>query len=337
MTTHRFYPDIGGIESVSDLLAHYFVTAGHTVKLVTMSAGNTLVDQQSFPFSILRKPSALKLMSCYQWADVIFQNNLETRQLWPILFVKKPLVIGLHTWIRRVDGRRGVSERLKLAALHLADRVIACSESVGRDSIPTAIVVGNPYRSSLFRLVSDVQRRKSIVFLGRLVSDKGIDLLLKAFAELYPSEWRLSVIGSGPELEPLKLLADELQISRAVNFLGPLQGAELVDELNQHEIMVVPSRWQEPFGSVVLEGLAGGCVVLASDGGGLPDAVGRAGLLFQRGDYRDLKAKLSQLLESSKLRHELRSRAASHLAFFHESIVCRRYLDILLSVQRMAQ
>ena len=51
----------------------------------------------------------------------------------------------------------------------------------------------------------------------------------------------------------------------------------MVEELNRHEIMVVPSRWNELFGVVALEGMACGCAMLVSDGGGLPDAVGYAG------------------------------------------------------------
>jgi glycosyltransferase involved in cell wall biosynthesis len=97
--------------------------------------------------------------------------------------------------------------------------------------------------------------------------------------------------------------------------------------------MVIPSRWREPFGVVALEGLACGCVVLASDGGGLPDAVGPAGLLFKRGRLADLSRQLCQLIEHGDLRARLRQQAPAHLARFQEQIVCSRYLDLL---ERMA-
>ncbi len=333
-TSHRFSPDIGGIESISALLAINFVAAGHTVKLVTMTLDNSPHDSHKFPFLIYRKPDLSTLISCYRWADVVFQNNIEIRQLWPLLLFRKPLVIGLQTWIRRVDGKRDLVAQLKLAVLRIADRVIACSEAIRLDSIPSAIVIGNPYRSSLFVGYPDLTRRKSIVFLGRLVSDKGLDLLIKAFAKLRPPQWRLMIIGSGPELASSAMLAKRLGIANSVDFVGPLQGSELVRELNQQEIIVVPSRWEEPFGVVVLEGLACGCVVLASDGGGLPDAVGSAGLLFRRGDQSDLTNKLSQLIEMSQLREDLRRRARYHLSHFHEDIVAERYLDILKSARR---
>jgi glycosyltransferase involved in cell wall biosynthesis len=105
-----------------------------------------------------------------------------------------------------------------------------------------------------------------------------------------------------------------------------------VQALNQHEIMVVPSRWREPFGLVALEGLACGCVVLASDGGGLPDAVGSAGLLFRRGEQADLQAQLGRLLSDSSLREQLRARGTGHLRAFQQEVVCNRYLSILEQV-----
>ena len=127
----------------------------------------------------------------------------------------------------------------------------------------------------------------------------------------------------------LEILAEELGIRNSVAFLGALQGEPLVRALNQHQLMVVPSRWQEPFGVVALEGIACGCIVLASDGGGLPDAVGPAGLLFKRGDQADLTAKLECLIADGYLRSMLRSQAPGHLAKFQEDVVCNRYLNYL--------
>ena len=328
-TSHNFHPDIGGIESISFILAHYFVASGHSLRLVTQSIGDSKVDLTLFPFLVLRRPSPQELLSSYSWADVVFQNNLEVRQLWVNLLTRKPLFIALHTWLRSVDGRRGITNILKQAALHSASRVVAVSESIRKDTFGNSIVIGNPYRSDLFRVLPDVVKKPAIVFLGRLVSDKGVDLLLRAYADLDKPLWPLSIIGTGPEQNLLEILAEELGIRNSVAFLGALQGEPLVRALNQHQLMVVPSRWQEPFGVVALEGIACGCIVLASDGGGLPDAVGPAGLLFKRGDQADLTAKLECLIADGYLRSMLRSQAPGHLAKFQEDVVCNRYLNYL--------
>ena len=328
-TSHSFHPSLGGIETVSDILARYFVSAGHSVRLITQAIGDAETHKQLYPFSVVRKPSCSELVDCYRWADIIFQNNIEVRQLWPLLFLRRPCVISLHTWVRSIDGQRGWRHRLKLLALRRADRLIACSNAIRLDTESRAMVIGNPYNDGMFRRLSHVARRHAIVFLGRLVSDKGADMLVQAFAALQPTDWTLTMIGLGPELPRLQALVAELGVNNSVHFLGALQGESLAEVLNQHEILVVPSRWREPFGIVVLEGLACGCVVLTSDGGGLPDAVGPAGVLFRRGEQADLNAKLSQLVADVALRKELRSRADTHLQAFHHEVVCERYLALI--------
>jgi glycosyltransferase involved in cell wall biosynthesis len=328
ITSHRFNPDVGGIESISDILARHFCAAGHSVRLITQSTSSP-IGGLSFPFTVLRRPSPPKLLDCYRWAHVLLQNNLEVRQLWPLLLYRKPIVIGLQTWIRPAGGASNPMELLKLFALDLADQLIACSEAVRRDCNPRAVVIGNPYDNELFRALPTVSRSRAIVFLGRLVRDKGADLLLRAFAALQPTDWRLSLIGDGPERADLELLTACLGIEDCVDFYGTVQGEDLVMLLNKHEIMVVPSLWREPFGVVALEGIACGCVVLASDGGGLPDAVGSAGLLFRLGDQDDLQSKLSLLINDSNLRDKLRERSEDHLVLFSSPSVSNRYLGIL--------
>lgn len=83
---------------------------------------------------------------------------------------------------------------------------------------------------------------------------------------------------------------------------------------------------------VALEGLACGCIVLASDGGGLPDAVGPAGVLFRRGDQRDLQTQLNRLMLDEPLRLQLRASATEHLQAFDQKLICNRYLSVLETV-----
>lgn len=331
LTSHFFYPSIGGIEVITDLLAHHFLQSGHCVTVVTSTPFNSSYNIDNYQFDVIRKPSPSKLISMYRWADVILQNNIELNTFWPILFVRKPIVIGLQTWLRTTKGERSFNYLLKRLVLAMADSVIACSDSIRIDSFKSAKVIGNPYNSDLFRARPSKRNPNSIVFLGRLVSDKGPELLVKAFAALAYSSARLTIVGSGPDRDSLAQLVRNLSLADRVCFTGALQGEDLVEVLNQHEIMVVPSTWNEPFGIVALEGLACGCVLLVSDGGGLPDAIGKSGLLFKRGDVSDLMLKLRLLLDSHQLRDKLRSEALSHLPRFESSVICGQYLDILES------
>lgn len=331
ITSHFFYPSIGGIEVISEILAQHFNDAGHSLILITQSNGSRTEDTKRFAFPILRNPTYRKLIQCYQWADVVFQNNIELRLLWPIFFYRKPLVIGLQTWIRSSSGHRGLVGNIKRLSLACASHVIACSHSIRVDSFYKSIVIGNPYDSDTFRILPIMRSPRSIVFLGRLVSDKGAELLISAFAALNDSTSSLTIIGDGPERLNLESLVVKFGICDNVSFVGELQGIGLATELNKHEIMVVPSLWREPFGIVALEGLACGCVVLASDGGGLADAVGNAGLLFKRGDAADLLSKLQSLLNNASLRSSLRSHALLHLRAFDRQTIANQYLSILES------
>jgi glycosyltransferase involved in cell wall biosynthesis len=327
-TSYRFHPDMGGIEVNSEILAGYFLSQGHEVRLVTQSRGD---GEREFPYPVIRNPPPRELIALHRWADVVYQNNIELGTLWPGLFVRRPTVISVRTWIRGNDGRVRAIHRLKKWTLRRVDAVIAISEAIRRDSFEGAVVIGNPYRSGLFRVLLEIERKNSVAFLGRFVSDKGADLLIRAFAEAGGGAG-LTLIGAGPEEPALRRLAANLGVD--ARFAGALHGEDLVRELNRHEILAVPSLWEEPFGNVALEGMACGCVVVGSDGGGLPDAIGPAGLVFERGNARDLAEKLHRLLSDSDLRNSLRAKAAAHLENHREEVVAARYLDILRKAAR---
>ena len=326
-TSHRFHPDIGGIEVNSEILARFFVSRGHEVRLVTKTPGP---EGAGFPFPVIRRPGARDLIGLHRWAEVLYQNNIELGTLWPGLFVRRPTVISVRTWIHGNDGRARWIHRIKKLALRRADAVIAISEAIRRDSCDVAAVIGNPYRSDLFRVMPEIPRGNSIAFLGRFVSDKGVDLLISAFSEVQGYSAGLTLIGAGPEEEALRRLADKLSVK--ARFTGPLTGENLVRELNSHEILAVPSLWAEPFGNVALEGIACGCVVVGSNDGGLPDAIGPAGLLFERGNASDLAAQLRRLLTNSQLCQSLRNKALPHLKSRRKEVVCLEYLRILEKV-----
>src|SRR5439155_17292393 len=115
-------------------------------------------------------------------------------------------------------------------------------------------------------------RGKDLVFLGRLVSDKGCDLLIQSLGRLAEQGLRpsLTVIGDGPERSRLQNLAKSLNLQDQVTFAGAPTSEEVARLLRQHSLLVVPSVYEESFGVVALEGMACGCVVIGSDGGGLP-------------------------------------------------------------------
>jgi glycosyltransferase involved in cell wall biosynthesis len=113
-----------------------------------------------------------------------------------------------------------------------------------------------------------------------------------------------------------------------VTFAGKLVGAQLATLINKHRIMVVPSR-NEGFGIVALEGIACGCVMVGSDAGGIPEAIGECGLIFRNGDVEDLSRALSRALTDNALADRVGAARAAHLACFSRREVARRFIDVI--------
>jgi glycosyltransferase involved in cell wall biosynthesis len=324
LCSYVFAPSIGGIETVSRILAEEFSRLGSTVTVVTSTPG----EQVAAAYEVVRRPSLGKLRRLARNADIIFQSNISLKTLLPLLLSRKPIVITHHGCITRADGRRGWREHFKLSLLRFC-RNIAISNAVARVLPVKSTVIGNPFEPDEFTDSGQNVRNKDLVFLGRLVSDKGCDLVLRALAILkaegiYPS---FSVIGGGPEMQALKRLAEELGLSDQVVFRGAIREGR-GREVAQHKILVVPSTWEEPFGLVALEGIAAGCAVIASHAGGLPEAVGPCGVLFPNGDVAGLAAALREVLTNESLREKLLSERDRHLERFQPETVARKYLEV---------
>ena len=329
--SHSFFPAVGGIETVSEFLATSFSEAGHEVRLLTWTMGG---DDAHFIFNVLRSPSLAECLQSHVWADILFENNPSLRLSWPNIFFKRPYVVALHTWLSRASGTSGWQDNLKRRYLRGASKVIACSDALREQSWPPAIVIGNSYKQELFRIIPEVVRTNDFVFLGRLVSDKGAELAILAFHQFITEAFnqqdrRLTIIGDGPERERLTELVSNLQLENNVFFRGVLSGEQLVECLNQNSYLLVPSLWEEPFGIVVLEGMACGCLPIVSDGGGLPEAVGQAGIIVKRGSIGDLAGGLKNITENRDLEMKLRALAKEHLKAHSPELVSSRYLSVL--------
>jgi len=327
ISSHFFHPSVGGIQQVSYTLAHSFVKAGHEVAVVTTTRDKSDVN---FPFRIISRPRPGQLLELVEWCDVFFHNNISLQTAWPLLAIRRPWVVAHHTWIARMDGTVSVRDRLKQNAISCATN-ISVSKSVARHLSSPSIVIGNPYRDTLFKRNDAVLRNRDLVFLGRLVWDKGIDLLIYALELLKKKgvKLQLTIIGDGPESRTLKQQILRLGLRDQVEFLGTRTGEELVALLNAHKVMVIPSRWQEPFGLVALEGIACGCVAVGAECGGLPDAIGPAGITFACGDVEDMARKIETLVGDEVALNRFRVAAEAHLHNHTAGRVARKYLDVL--------
>ena len=147
-----------------------------------------------------------------------------------------------------------------------------------------------------------------IGYIGRLVYEKGIDILLRALATL-PGNWSLQIVGGGPEATILRHLAHQLNIQAKVHFAGQIPSVQMPEIYRNLDVLVVPSRtlpnWKEQFGRVIIEAMAGEVAVIGSDSGAIPDVIGDSGLLFRENDVEHLAAQIEHLLKNPELRRKL--------------------------------
>ena len=174
----------------------------------------------------------------------------------------------------------------------------------------------------------DAARGFTIAYVGRLVPEKGVDVLLDALADL-PGVWRLRIVGYGPEEEELKAQARLLGLSHRVSFEGWLPSVRMPAFYRQLDALVLPSRsrpnWVEQFGRVLIEAMACAVPVIGSDCGEIPHVIGEAGLVFPEGNAAALRAALTRLTRDVDLWSDLawrgRERVLSH--FTQERIAAR--------------
>ena len=159
-------------------------------------------------------------------------------------------------------------------------------------------------------------------FSGRIVEEKGWRVLVEALGAL-PAEFKLAVAGDGPDREALR---DALP--GRVHDAGLLPKDELWSFYSALDCLAVPSltrpRWKEQLGQTVLDGLAMGVPVVASASGGLPDAMGEAGILVPEGDAQALSDALRRLRDDPALHERLAERGRER---FHREFAIPAYAD----------
>jgi glycosyltransferase involved in cell wall biosynthesis len=177
-----------------------------------------------------------------------------------------------------------------------------------------------------------------IGFVGRLVPEKGADVLLRAVAGMRGS-CQLSVVGLGPEQDRLEALVRRLGLDERVSFDGHLPSTRLPAFYRELDVLVLPSlsrpNWVEQFGRVLIEAMACGVPVVGSDCGEIPAVVGDAGLLFPEGDVEALQGHLLRLMRDLDLWAGLARRGRERvLSRFTQAQVAAETVEVYREIVR---
>lgn len=240
------------------------------------------------------------------------------------------VVLFAHNDVLRTYTRTEARRVLANAAA-----IICVSESLARrtrERLPAGLagrvrVVGNAVDVHRFSPAHGVAKTWSgpirVMFVGRMIREKGVDVLLRAVTAFTRDEVELVIVGSqgfnanaslSTYEQKLRALADSVSVR--VSFRPFVDRLALPGLLRSADVLVVPSRWAEPSGLTIGEGMATGLPIIASRVGGIPEVLGPAGILVDPDDPRSLAAAIRRLARDPSLRASMgvtaRSRAEAH-------------------------
>jgi glycosyltransferase involved in cell wall biosynthesis len=347
---YAFSPSIGGIETVTETLARNLTKLGHSCVVTTETAS---ASSENFPFDVVRKPGYRTILKLMRKADVICNIELSLKFFLLSKIARKPLIwihngyklvsIDALGWYKNEPApmqpwksflfyckKEGlvyaVKEGFKLYFRRWASANIFCnvagSEWISkRQPLKNQVQIYAPFPVREFAEIAGIQNKiYDFVFLGRLVPEKGVQVLLKAFQKLVVEkehqQLKLAIIGYGAAENLLKSLSRELGISKQVDFLGSKKGKPLLDIISRSEVAVIPSYWEEPFGGVALQMLAAGRMMIVSENGGLKEVVGNLGLTFTNGNEEELFLVMKEVLENRNLKINFQSKREDQLKKF---------------------
>lgn len=346
-----FWPVVGGVQSVVMTLAQGFASREDArdveCTVVTETPAGWTSDSD-LSFRVVRKPNLMRLASLLWKSDLVHLAGPALRPLLLSCLLGKKVVVehhgfhalcpngllfheptrtacsgrflaGLHRECWKCNAGSGLWRSLMLWAVTFFRRwacgLVAANVAPTRWldellQLPRTFMV--PHGVAERPLVSFPRRNGStFAFIGRLVSTKGVDLLLRASADLLRKgvECQVVIIGDGPERKTLELLCSKLGLAQRVDFVGRAEEKDVDTLLSDAVAVVIPSLAGEVFGLVAAESMMRGLPIIVPDGGSLAEVAGETGLKFTPGDANSLAVCMERCLRSPQVAIELGDRA----------------------------
>jgi glycosyltransferase involved in cell wall biosynthesis len=327
--TEQFWPYIGGVEVLSARLIAELRARGHDVQVATSHASMDLPDvdhyqgvrihrfrfrepleQRDIPAitRIRHRLAELREQFVPELVHLNFSGPSAYYHLATAAMRPCPWLVTVHQLLpESASSRDSVMGRMLRAAdwvTGISRSVLENVRSLAAEITARSSVIYNGLEPPGARPAPLRSDPPSLLCLGRLVPEKGFDLAIAGLAALRKRcpTMRMVVAGDGPIRADLEHLAASLGVGDAVDFVGWVAPDRVPALIDGATIVVVPSRWEEPFGLVALEAALMERPVVAARVGGLQEVVldGVTGLMFSRDDARGLAAAVADLLREPR-------------------------------------
>lgn len=338
----EFPPIGGGAATATANLAKYLASQGLDVSVCTSRFGHLPSRETRHGFEIVRVPSKreradrtnpneqISYMLASIWYCLRNFSKWKPDVIWAFFgfpsgftalvmkfFFRIPFIVSLRggdvPGFRPYDFKK--FHRLGAPFIRLvwnqASAVVANSEGLKKlalkfhDAVPI-LVIPNGIDLEYFKPTMRNGKIPQLLFTGRVVYQKGLDLLIQALSEIMAIEWELSIIGDGSFKNQLHQLVNKYGMGSRVRFHGWCKQEELLPILAQAHIFINPSR-HEGMPNAVLEAMASGLPVIASKIAGNEDLVvnGKNGFLVKNENVSELREAIKTLLTNKPMREKM--------------------------------
>ena len=347
---------VGGAERVIVNLAAYFHSCGYRVTIVTKEKDD---DEYPVPDGVARiladitddEISGNRILNLYRRIAKLRTIWKQLKPDYIVSFIKKnnfmaiTSAAGLHipviVSVRSNPAREYPDKltRLLVRVLFARSAGVVLQTQQAKEFFPKgvqkkAVVLPNSISEKFLQTPYLGERKKEIVWVGRMDSNKNPKMLLGAFAEIagkYP-DWTLKYIGEGYQKKDLEEICKEKNLTKQVSFMGRIQ--DVPEAIRESAVFVLTSK-QEGMPNALIECMVSGLTVISTDCpcGGPAELIesGINGILIPVDDEKALTQSLNRVLADEEYRSRLGEEAKKLIEKVHPDIVNRRWLEYIES------
>ena len=242
-----------------------------------------------------------------------------------------PISLHYHNDPTTMSGSKTISQRIhiakKAAAVYFVSNFIKNQFLQGiNKEFKNLFVLPNGIQR---RLKNQPEKKKEVLFIGRLVYEKGSHLFVEAINDIVKKnpEWNFKIIGTARAGQSAlitdyekKVIKDFKSLGKNTTYLGFISNFEVQDILKTASILVIPSLWDDPFPLTAIEGLSTGTAIIASNRGGLTEMLIGRGILINDINKENLENSITNFILNKDLLNEYQNKSWNNYIFNQSNI-----------------